>query len=57
MNFLLDFHYSDTWVDPAKQFTPAAWSNLHGSALEGKIYSYTQETVQRFIDEGVRYLK
>ena len=22
---LTDFHYSDTWADPGKQFTPAAW--------------------------------
>jgi arabinogalactan endo-1,4-beta-galactosidase len=22
---LLDFHYSDTWADPAKQFLPKAW--------------------------------
>ncbi|MGF7137817.1 glycoside hydrolase family 53 protein [Roseimarinus sediminis] len=54
MKFLLDFHYSDTWADPGKQFTPSAWKELHGSALEGKIYSYTNETLQRFIDEGVR---
>lgn len=54
MKFLLDFHYSDTWADPGKQFTPSAWKELHGSALEGKIYSYTNETVKRFIDEGVR---
>ncbi|MBD0822843.1 glycoside hydrolase family 53 protein [Aestuariibaculum marinum] len=54
MNFLLDFHYSDTWADPGKQFTPSAWKELHGSALEGRIYSYTNETIKRFIDEGVR---
>ena len=24
---LLDLHYSDTWADPGKQFTPAAWSS------------------------------
>ena len=24
MKFLLDFHYSDTWTDPGKQFKPAA---------------------------------
>lgn len=23
--FLLNYHYSDTWADPAKQFIPAAW--------------------------------
>ena len=26
--FLLDFHYSDTWADPAKQFIPAAWHDF-----------------------------
>ncbi|MBN2167534.1 MAG: glycosyl hydrolase 53 family protein [Marinilabiliaceae bacterium] len=54
MKFLLDFHYSDTWADPGKQFIPSAWKDLHGSALEGKIYSYTHETIKRFIAEGVK---
>ena len=27
MVFLLDFHYSDTWADPAKQWTPNAWKD------------------------------
>jgi arabinogalactan endo-1,4-beta-galactosidase len=54
MKFLLDFHYSDTWADPGKQFTPAAWVGLSGTALEEKIYNYTKETVERFIEEGVR---
>ena len=25
---LLDFHYSDTWADPAKQWTPESWKSL-----------------------------
>ncbi len=25
LQFLLDFHYSDTWADPSHQATPAAW--------------------------------
>lgn len=54
MKFLLDFHYSDTWADPGKQFMPASWIGLTGTALEDKIYRYTNETVNRFIDEGVR---
>ncbi|MEB2774670.1 glycosyl hydrolase 53 family protein [Algoriphagus sp. D3-2-R+10] len=53
MNFLLDFHYSDTWADPAKQFKPESWANLEGSALEGEVYSYTNEVINRFIEEGV----
>ncbi|WP_439487961.1 glycoside hydrolase family 53 protein [Algoriphagus sp.] len=54
MNFLLDFHYSDTWADPGKQFKPASWEGLEGAALEGKVYTYTNEVVQRFVDEGVK---
>lgn len=54
MKFLLDFHYSDTWADPGKQFMPASWKDKSGSALEGQVYKYTAETVKRFIDEGVR---
>jgi arabinogalactan endo-1,4-beta-galactosidase len=53
MKFLLDFHYSDTWADPGKQYMPTAWEGLKGSALEGKIYDYTNEVINRFIDEGV----
>jgi arabinogalactan endo-1,4-beta-galactosidase len=54
MHFLLDFHYSDTWADPGKQFMPKSWERFSGSALEGEIYRYTNETVKRFIDEGAR---
>ena len=53
MKFLLDFHYSDTWADPGQQATPASWSNIHGSALEGKVYSYSNEVIKRFMAEGV----
>ncbi len=24
---MLDFHYSDSWADPVKQFTPDSWKN------------------------------
>ena len=53
MKFLLDFHYSDTWADPGQQATPASWSNIHVSALEGKVYSYSNEVIKRFMAEGV----
>ena len=26
--FMLDFHYSDSWADPANQWTPDAWKSL-----------------------------
>ncbi|MBR3687904.1 MAG: glycosyl hydrolase 53 family protein [Lentisphaeria bacterium] len=54
MKFLLDFHYTDNWADPEKQHMPESWKIHSGSGLEGHIYTYTKETVQRFIEEGVR---
>ena len=45
MKFMLDFHYSDTWADPSKQWTPAAWASLDDNALAQKIYSYTKDAL------------
>lgn len=54
MKLLLDFHYSDTWADPGKQFLPKSWERFSGSGLEGQLYRYTNETIKHFINEGVR---
>lgn len=45
MKFLLDFHYSDTWADPGKQYIPAAWKGLSFTKLTQKIYDYTKEVL------------
>ena len=43
MKFMLDFHYSDSWADPVKQYTPAAWAGLDDDALTQRIYEYTRD--------------
>ena len=43
---MLDFHYSDTWADPAKQWTPADWASLTDSQLYTQIYDYTRSALQ-----------
>ena len=43
MQFMLDFHYSDSWADPVKQFTPAEWAGLDDEALAARIYEYTRD--------------
>ena len=53
MNFLLDFHYSDTWADPGKQFKPSAWKDLHGEALQKAVREYTRNTLERMKVEHV----
>lgn len=45
LKFMLDFHYSDTWADPGKQWTPAAWASLDDNALAEKLYSYTKDAL------------
>lgn len=52
-SLLLDFHYSDTWADPGKQFKPAAWSSLNFSELEQKVYTYTKNVIEEFDIAGV----
>ncbi len=46
MSYLLDFHYSDFWADPAKQIKPKAWEKLEGKSLEIAVYLHTVETLK-----------
>lgn len=50
--FLLNYHYSDTWADPAKQFIPKAWDDKTHGELVNAVYEYTRETIKTFIDSG-----
>lgn len=49
---MLDFHYSDTWADPAKQWTPKAWEGLSDEQLNTKIYDYTKDALQQMKAAG-----
>jgi arabinogalactan endo-1,4-beta-galactosidase len=53
MKFLLDFHYSDTWADPGKQFKPAEWAGQSGVTLQNTVRDYTRDTIIAFKDAGV----
>jgi arabinogalactan endo-1,4-beta-galactosidase len=43
MRILIDFHYSDTWADPAHQTKPSAWTNLSFTDLCAAVTSHTTE--------------
>jgi arabinogalactan endo-1,4-beta-galactosidase len=46
MKTLLDFHYSDTWADPEKQFIPKAWAHITDTTeLAQALYDYTTATL------------
>ncbi|NOR76466.1 MAG: arabinogalactan endo-1,4-beta-galactosidase, partial [Draconibacterium sp.] len=51
--FLLDYHYSDTWADPGKQFIPKAWEEKSHKDLVQAVFEYTRETMISFRDSGV----
>ena len=53
MDLMLDFHYSDTWADPAKQWTPTDWQNLTDEQLYQKIYDYTKESLETLKAQGI----
>ena len=51
--FLLDFHYANSWADPAKQPTPEAWKNLTHKQRTKKVFEYTRDTIAAFRDADV----
>ncbi|HDR2845293.1 TPA: arabinogalactan endo-beta-1,4-galactanase [Enterobacter sichuanensis] len=53
LQLLLDFHYSDFWTDPGKQFKPKAWEKMDYLQLKTAIHDYTRDTIARFKKEGV----
>jgi beta-galactosidase len=52
MKLLLDFHYSDYWADPGKQYKPAAWRGLSFEELKKAVYDYTKDVIQQLKDQG-----
>lgn len=51
--FLLDYHYSDTWADPSKQFTPKTWEGKSVEEIIDSVYEYTRYTMLEFKKAGV----
>lgn len=52
MKLLLDFHYSDYWADPGKQYKPKAWEGLGFEALKKALYDYTLEVMRQLSEQG-----
>lgn len=51
--FMLNFHYSDFWADPSKQFVPKAWRGLDAAQLGVKVYEYTRDFLLECRERGV----
>ena len=52
LNFLLDFHYSDTWADPQKQFKPLAWEGQSFEELTETLKDYTSSVLIKLKEQG-----
>ena len=52
LQFMLDFHYSDSWADPSNQWTPDAWKSLGNEQLYTKIYDYTRDCLEQMNAAG-----
>lgn len=54
MDVMLDFHYSDFWADPGRQWKPDAWNGVSETAALGdSVYKYTYETLIDMAEEGL----
>jgi beta-galactosidase/arabinogalactan endo-1,4-beta-galactosidase len=52
MGFSLDFHYSDNWADPGKQYKPHAWANATFTQLTDSVHQYTKYVLTQFKNQG-----
>lgn len=53
MKLLLDFHYSDYWADPQKQYKPLVWENLEFQSLRDSVQAYTTRILKTFNKQGL----
>ena len=53
MKLLVDFHYSDFWADPGKQFAPMEWKELTLEKKAQALYFYTMRSLQLLKDNHI----
>ena len=53
LKLMVDFHYSDTWADPGKQYPPAAWAGYTLTQLQTAVYNYTYDVCTSLKSAGL----
>ena len=53
MKVLIDFHYSDFWADPGKQYAPKAWAGYTVAQKAAAIDAFTYASLETLLDGGV----
>lgn len=53
MKVCIDFHYSDFWADPKKQFVPKVWEGMDIEEKSAALYNFTLESLTQILEAGV----
>ena len=53
MEIMIDFHYSDWWADPGKQYPPEAWKDMDLKDMKKALADHTRETLQLLKENGI----
>jgi len=53
MKLLIDFHYSDSWADPGKQFKPKAWESKNFEELKAAVAAHTTDVLQELKNNNI----
>lgn len=53
MEIMIDFHYSDWWADPGKQYPPEAWKDFGLDDMKTALAAHTVETLKLLKDNGI----
>lgn len=53
LSLLVDFHYSDFWADPGKQYAPKAWTGFTADQKAQALKSFTHNALNRISVTGV----
>lgn len=53
MKLMIDFHYSDTWADPAHQTPPAAWASYNAGQMADAAAAHTKDVLETLAKKGV----
>lgn len=53
MKVLIDFHYSDFWADPGRQYAPKAWQGYTIEQKAAAVESFTSDSLKTLLDAGV----
>ena len=53
MDLMVDFHYADSWADPAKQPIPKAWQGHSFEQMKQDLRGHTVEVLSLLKDNGI----